>query len=174
MGDHALGDMEGKKSSSWKIEVFHPARVAATAKGFRRVCAASKPPGDSSGADQLVSPRVWVPPDLGRLKINVDGGLDAERGNWSVGFICRNSESRIVGTLCRRFSGHLHSEEVEVVSVRETLSWAKGKKWTKVEFESDYLRVVDHVRQGKHTKNIFGCIIYDCRHILLAPGLHFS
>lgn len=45
---------------------------------------------------------------------------------------------------CR--DGRVGSEIAEVVGIRKALSWVKGKNWSKVLLESDYLVAVQAIR----------------------------
>uniref|UniRef100_A0A803NVG6 Uncharacterized protein n=1 Tax=Cannabis sativa TaxID=3483 RepID=A0A803NVG6_CANSA len=90
----------------------------------------------------------WTKPTESMVKVNVDGATFEATNAFGYGFISRNTNGAIIEARCSSKSGNSSPKTVEVLGIKEALSWIKGKTWSKVVIESDCLVAV----QAIHTK----------------------
>ncbi|XP_060959468.1 uncharacterized protein LOC133030669 [Cannabis sativa] len=108
----------------------------------------------------------WTKPLLTKFKINVDGAIFESENRFGFGFIVRDSAGKLVQAVSGSKIGVVAPEIVEVVGMKEVLSWIKTKKITDVEIETDSLVTVQAINGSVQMPSQFGLLIQDCRSLL--------
>ncbi|KAK3221404.1 hypothetical protein Dsin_008429 [Dipteronia sinensis] len=70
-------------------------------------------------------PAVWIPPDVGLLKLNSDVGINKGGLFCGVGAVIRDDKGWVVAALSKPVHGNLSPEAGELVALREGLISAK-------------------------------------------------
>ncbi|XP_050222666.1 uncharacterized protein LOC126672755 [Mercurialis annua] len=114
---------------------------------------------------------IWSPPAVGFTKVNVDGAIFKSEGRAAMGCVVRNASGEIIQARQLSFVGLFDARSVELIGIRELLSWMKG--WSNLIIESDALEVVQDIRNPELAKG--DLLVEDC--VLLAEqfsSLYFS
>ncbi|KAK3218417.1 hypothetical protein Dsin_012387 [Dipteronia sinensis] len=90
-------------------------------------------------------PVVWIPPDVGLLKLNSDVGIKKGGLFCGVGAVIRDDKRWVVAALSKPIHGNLSPEEGELVALREGLILAKQLKLKLSCVELDACNVVSKV-----------------------------
>ncbi|XP_074373800.1 uncharacterized protein LOC141714165 [Apium graveolens] len=88
----------------------------------------------------------WVRPQGNSIKVTVDVALFADREEYGLGVVARDSDGKVVAARTRCFSGKVAAEFAEALAIKEALSWIKEYDWQEVVLESDCLAAVQAVR----------------------------
>uniref|UniRef100_A0A803PJ45 RNase H type-1 domain-containing protein n=1 Tax=Cannabis sativa TaxID=3483 RepID=A0A803PJ45_CANSA len=95
---------------------------------------------------------------LNKIKVNVDGALFLSKGWLGVGGVARDC-----GQLLKAFSmsksGCVDAAIVEIVSIKETLSWIKRKGWMDVQLENDCLVAIQALHSSIYMPSPFGLLV---------------
>ncbi|CAN1141599.1 Uncharacterized mitochondrial protein AtMg00310 [Linum perenne] len=112
-----------------------------------------------------VPPARWRPPQLGRIKVNVDGAIRRAQGG-GIGFILRDSSSSVIFAGGRSFPHVLDPFTLEVLAVREALRWCIGKSIVSLDVEGDAAMVTKHILDKKCLHPRAGVIVQECKALL--------
>lgn len=108
----------------------------------------------------------WEKPSREEIKINVDAALFEEAGTFSYACVARDDTGNLIEAISCCRTGNMAPEMVEVMGVREALSWVKRNHWRKVVVETDSLMVVESIRSTIPMPSYFGGVISECRDFL--------
>ncbi|XP_060965224.1 uncharacterized protein LOC115719983 [Cannabis sativa] len=108
----------------------------------------------------------WTKPIFTKFKINVDGALFKAENRFGFGFIVRDKDGKLVEAVSSSKTGVVSPEIVEVVGMKEALSWIKTKHLTEVEIETDSLVAVQAINGSVQMPSQFGLLVQDCRLLL--------
>ncbi|XP_060964543.1 uncharacterized protein LOC115704339 [Cannabis sativa] len=108
----------------------------------------------------------WTKPTESMVKVNVDGATFEATNAFGYGFISRDTNGAIIEARCSSKSGNSSPETVEVLGIKEALSWIKGKTWSKVVIESDCLVAVQAIHTKVVLPSLFGMLVQDCQYLL--------
>lgn len=86
---------------------------------------------------KLLSVEHWTPPAHNVIKINVDGAVFERWNCFSVGFIARDALGQPIALSSHRFFGIVQPSLVEIMGIKEALSWISHFPWTSIVLESD-------------------------------------
>ncbi|KAL6125240.1 hypothetical protein ACLB2K_073299 [Fragaria x ananassa] len=113
----------------------------------------------------------WKPPSIGWLKANVDRAFNNTSNNGGLGVVIRDSDGVLVGGGCV-FVMHVHNSlMVEVLAVRLACQVAVQFHLSHIIFESDCLKIVYDIKDGKEDNSGYGIVLDDVRQLLAAlPG----
>ncbi|PRQ37083.1 putative ribonuclease H-like domain, reverse transcriptase zinc-binding domain-containing protein [Rosa chinensis] len=117
----------------------------------------------------------WVPPMHGSLKLNCDASVMANGGQVGIGWICRNSEGRLVEAMGERILGRLKPRAAELLCVLKGLEWAVMRGWSDLRVETDCLEAVRLVNGCEECLADEGLIVERIRMLLGAleiQGIH--
>lgn len=80
----------------------------------------------------------WVPPELGKVKINVDASIFQGSSCFAIGMVARNQSGAFIGGRTMKFSRVASVLEAELIGIEETLSWdmSNGERDVLIEFDS--------------------------------------
>lgn len=118
----------------------------------------------SSEETQSSVVKKWCRPQLGWMKINVDGTIFSDRG--VMGAVMGDHNGHFLGGLAKPFMHKTTSALVEALGVREMLSWIRDRGRSKVIVEMDCLQIVQAIKRNEEQLSIFGSIILDCLDLL--------
>ncbi|KAM6574308.1 hypothetical protein CsatA_022635 [Cannabis sativa] len=104
----------------------------------------------------------WTAPDFPFVKVNVDGTLFSAQGLYGLGLIARSAAGLVLGAKSLSREGSLQPHIVEVIGIKEALSWSKANGWSHIVVESDCLRVINDLQKFKNMASPYGHILYDC------------
>ncbi|XP_074362405.1 uncharacterized protein LOC141702670 [Apium graveolens] len=105
----------------------------------------------------------WVRPQGNSIKVMVDAALFANRKEYGLGVVARDSDGKVVVARTRCFSGKVAAEFAEALAIKEALSWIKEYDWQEVVLESDCLAAVQAVRSKVEMRSSFGLVVEECR-----------
>ncbi|KAM0927888.1 hypothetical protein ACQ4PT_002131 [Festuca glaucescens] len=115
------------------VNVEKGKQVASYGQGFRK----EKHQGDGR---QKVKQK-WMPPEVGTVKLNVDGAFDQD-GHAGAGMILRDEKGEVIIAACRRLQNCSDALEAELAAMEEgidlALHWSSGD----ITLESDCLMAI--------------------------------
>ncbi len=100
----------------------------------------------TNGQDQpplpLMKPRSseaikWVPPAIGRYKVNFDGAIFSNTKEAGLGVIIRNAQGEVIGSLCQRVPFPHSVEAMEASAARCAIQFAKDLGFMVIDLEGD-------------------------------------
>ncbi|XP_074374517.1 uncharacterized protein LOC141714920 [Apium graveolens] len=108
----------------------------------------------------------WAKPIHNALKITVDAAIFSELENSGIGIIARDHHGSLLEAMTRRFNEVMNPSMVEVIAIKEALSWAKDKQWNQITIESDCLGVIQLIRRSTPMRSVLGKVIKECRRLI--------
>lgn len=75
-------------------------------------------------APELPHKPIWIPPDTGIVKFNVDGALDERNGLSGVGIVARDEYGNLLGAVMESFKGLFSVRTIEAMGFRCALELA--------------------------------------------------
>ncbi|XP_060959975.1 uncharacterized protein LOC133030918 [Cannabis sativa] len=84
----------------------------------------------------------WVKLPAGKLKINTDGAIFEATTQYGTGMVIRDYHGKLIEASFSLHSGVCQPAVVEILSVKEALSWLKLKNFSNVLVETDCIAVV--------------------------------
>jgi ribonuclease HI len=115
------------------VNVEKGKQVASYGQGFRK----EKHQGDGR---QKVKQK-WMPPEVGTVKLNVDGTFDQD-GHAGAGMILRDEKGEVIIAACRRLQNCSDALEAELAAMEEgidlALHWSSGD----ITLESDCMMAI--------------------------------
>ncbi|XP_062112468.1 uncharacterized protein LOC133823623 [Humulus lupulus] len=108
----------------------------------------------------------WTKPQIGMIKVNVDGALFDNEGYFGFGMVARGSEGGFIEAFQSSSKGRVIPNMVEALGIKEALSWIKRKGWSKVILESDCLNVVNAIKSTSCMVSPYGLLIQECKQLL--------
>lgn len=112
----------------------------------------------------------WVPPEEGRLKLNVDAAVSENADEFSVGLVVRNDAGRFRMGKVMKWSGKVSVLEAESRGVCEAVKWAMSCGLDHVVIESDALVVVQACHSEESYQTEVGHIVDECKELLITRG----
>uniref|UniRef100_A0A2C9VS60 RNase H type-1 domain-containing protein n=1 Tax=Manihot esculenta TaxID=3983 RepID=A0A2C9VS60_MANES len=106
----------------------------------------------------------WKKPDAGWTKANVDAAVFESKG--AVGAVFRDDVGRFVGGYSKIFEGISDPTLLEMLAIRESLSWLKNRGRSKVIVESDCQVAVDQLGFLDSGSSMFLETCRDCQYVL--------
>uniref|UniRef100_A0A2C9W1S3 RNase H type-1 domain-containing protein n=1 Tax=Manihot esculenta TaxID=3983 RepID=A0A2C9W1S3_MANES len=106
----------------------------------------------------------WKKSNASWTKANVDAAVFESKG--AVGTVFRDNECRFVGRYSKIFKGISDPTLLEILAIRESLSWLKNRGRSKVIIESDCQVAVDQLGFLNSGSSIFLEACRDCRYVL--------
>lgn len=101
------------------------------------------------------------------LLINVNGAIFEADNTYVAGLLARNHNGRVIEAFAIYNLGCVKSEIAEFISIKESLSWIKEKRWQNVIIETDCLVAVQALQCVMQMPSVFGLLVSDCKLILL-------
>ncbi|KAM6584107.1 hypothetical protein CsatB_011109 [Cannabis sativa] len=108
----------------------------------------------------------WTKPERNMVKINVDGAIFEAMHSFGFGFIARDCHGEIIEAGSFNKNGTSSPELVELIGIKEALSWIKDKSWGRIVLESDCLLAVQAIHTNVALPSTFGMLVQDCQHLL--------
>lgn len=108
----------------------------------------------------------WVRPQELTIKVSVDASIFREFNVSGIGLVARDSKGEMIMARTVRLNEVLDPDMVEVMAIKEALSWMKNKTWQNIIVESDCLVAVQAVRSKVPMISPFGLIVEECRKML--------
>ncbi|GMN35433.1 hypothetical protein TIFTF001_048455, partial [Ficus carica] len=94
---------------------------------------------------QVVGSDVWLPPQSGYLKLNVDASVSPESDHIGIGAVIRDEKGRILGAMAKSVEGTFSPFLDECIALREGLMMAKELESVTLVVETDAINVVSAV-----------------------------
>ncbi|XP_060974183.1 uncharacterized protein LOC133039333 [Cannabis sativa] len=114
---------------------------------------------------------LWTKPETNTIKVNVDAAIFASENQYGYGMVARNDSGSLIDATAHCSNGDFTPEVVEIMGIKEALSWIKRKGWKHVVLESDSLVSIQAIRSSLPLCSIFGNLAQDCRSLLLSMPL---
>ncbi|KAE8792648.1 hypothetical protein D1007_32759 [Hordeum vulgare] len=92
----------------------------------------------------------WIPPATGETKMNVDGAVAKSSNTGAVRVICRSDQGGFLGASAVVIPGMIDPEVLEAHACTEAIALAEDMMVSRVRIASDYLRVVDELKEQVH------------------------
>ncbi|XP_047978552.1 uncharacterized protein LOC125220426 [Salvia hispanica] len=108
----------------------------------------------------------WVKPWNGVLKFNIDTAVFESQRKIGCRAVVRDFEGIVVAAMCGKVGRVAGPSMVDLLSLRDVLSWVKRKGWKEMEFEMDVQTVVLVVTGLQKDDSIFGAVVEDYRQLL--------
>ncbi|XP_062024673.1 putative ribonuclease H protein At1g65750 isoform X2 [Rosa rugosa] len=144
----------------WQDGVFH---------SWSSVCWAVRWLGDyqkvhTTSRRKEKRPRVyWRFPPTGRLKINIDGAFQVDRGKGGIGVVVRDEMGTCMAALARPFSHVSSALQMEAEALRAGLLIAIHQGWTDVVVECDCSVLAAAIARTNDDFSEIGRIVDDCK-----------
>ncbi|KAL5818299.1 hypothetical protein ACOSQ4_022141 [Xanthoceras sorbifolium] len=108
---------------------------------------------------------VWIPPQQGWFKLNIDGSRETAEGNIAAGGIIRDdAKNWVLGFALNRGKGSIMDAELWGIYEGLLLCWKAGFK--KIIVESDSKEAVDLINTNSNDNSPFLSIILGCKKLL--------
>ncbi|GMN21286.1 hypothetical protein TIFTF001_050117 [Ficus carica] len=91
---------------------------------------------------QVVGSDVWLPPQLGYLKLNVDASVSPGSNHIGIGAVIRDEKGRILGAMAKSMERTFSPFLAECIALREGLMLAKELESATLMVETDAINVV--------------------------------
>ncbi|GMN72596.1 hypothetical protein TIFTF001_054756 [Ficus carica] len=91
---------------------------------------------------QVVGSDVWLPPQLGYLKLNVDASVSPRSDHIGIGAVIRDEKGRILGAMAKSMEGTFSPFLAECIALREGLMLAKELESATLVVETDAINVI--------------------------------
>ncbi|GKV48920.1 hypothetical protein SLEP1_g55702 [Rubroshorea leprosula] len=109
----------------------------------------------------------WHPPDLGFIKLNVDGATSVQSAAFGMGALARNDSGEVLATMACKGQGAAEPEVVEACSLQSSLHWAQSLAFGRIIVESDCATIVSAITSETFNMNSsLGLILLDCKALL--------
>lgn len=135
--------------------------VQATARNMAEEWKKSRLEKQADKAVTWGSPRRWLPPPQGWIKVNIDAAVFEELGKVGVGCVVRDADGNFVCARNRAVMAFMQPREVEALSLKEALGWVKEMGYQRCIFETDAKILAEACKQ-KLGKAYFHTIVSDC------------
>lgn len=109
-------------------------------------------------------PSVWMPPEEGWVKVNVDAGELGEVGS-GLGVVIRDNNGSLLACATMQGCEKWEPEVVEAKAMVYEMQVSKEMGLSKVVFESDCFGIVNALRAGLVEENSFSLIVGDMLHL---------
>ena len=109
----------------------------------------------------------WVQPPIGRLKLNIDVAMLKDPTAVGVGMVLRDYDGLLVACKSVVLPFCCSIKEAEATGLREGLQWLLKLHHFKVDVELDAKIVVDAFHSKPLAIHEFGCIVGDCRGLVV-------
>ncbi|KAL6534051.1 hypothetical protein OROHE_013884 [Orobanche hederae] len=120
----------------------------------------------SSSSDSVRLLHVWTAPPVGFMKLNVDAVVFGASATASFGCVLRDAVGGFVAACCGAVAFQSDPTMVEVLSIREALSWIKDRGWSNVQIETNSMVVVQSMAYPLAASSPFNAIVKDCLSIM--------
>ncbi|GMN21284.1 hypothetical protein TIFTF001_050116 [Ficus carica] len=123
---------------------------------------------------QVVGSDVWLPPQSGYLKLNVDASVSPESDHIGKGAVIRDEKGRMLGAMAKSVEGTFSSFLAECIALREGLMMAKELESVTLVVETDAINVVSAVSDNTEF-SLEGPILEDVKQLLVQlwnPGVY--
>ncbi|XP_074357577.1 uncharacterized protein LOC141697194 [Apium graveolens] len=115
-------------------------------------------------------PQKWKPPDVGRLKLNVDASVHVNAADFSIGLILRDHMGQFVAGKVKCIARSGNVLEAKATAILEGLKWIVDMNYRNVEVESDSLVSVKAIQNGSENFLEVGHLFEDCRAYFKSRG----
>ena len=105
-------------------------------------------------------------PKENQTKVNTDAAVFGPSNCYSFAFAARNHKGELVEARSSFKEGSISPECVEVMGIREALSWIKAKQLNEVIVETGCLAAVQAIRGSAAMTSYFGGLIQECRDLM--------
>lgn len=117
----------------------------------------------------------WIPPPLGKLKLNTDAAVRLGEDLFSVGLVLRDHLGSFIAGKVLRMMMVSSVFEAEVEAIKEGLKWLSSLPYQYVIVESDSLLAVQALKRSNDNCLEVGFALDECNDILLSrPGMSVS
>ncbi|XP_030486875.2 uncharacterized protein LOC115703783 [Cannabis sativa] len=150
----------------WQQKSPTAASVVLSARSFldQFRFAQSRTTSSLSNSSIGLSSRVhWTIPISDRIKVNVDGALFNDVSRFGMGCLARNHAGQVLEAFTSSEEGIVRPEIVEIIGIKEALSWIRRHNWQNVLLETDSLVCVQAIQSELYMPSEFGLLVNDCR-----------
>lgn len=132
-------DIRSSAAMDWSTKFFSDWK---NAKNSRLVA--------SAGTGRVSQPIIqrWIPPEVGKFKLNTDASFKNGSDYFSVGLVLRDHFGSFVAGSVMSLKGATTVLEAEVCAIKEGLLWLVSMSYQDVEVESDSLLAVQAIKQS--------------------------
>lgn len=99
-------------------------------------------------------------------KINTDATIFESSNRYTYAFAARNNKGELIEARSSCKEGYTKPECVEVMGIREVLSWIKAKNLSKVIVKTDCLVAVQEIRGSAAMFSYFGVLVQEYKNLL--------
>ncbi|CAN1225604.1 Uncharacterized mitochondrial protein AtMg00310 [Linum perenne] len=107
----------------------------------------------------------WIPPFPQRLKVNIDGAVQAPLGG-STGWVLRSSTGMVLHAVGTPYPGITDPFILELLACRDAVSWCVFSSLFQVDFEGDAELVSKAIRDQEGTRAQGGIIVQEITRLL--------
>uniref|UniRef100_A0A803P370 Reverse transcriptase n=1 Tax=Cannabis sativa TaxID=3483 RepID=A0A803P370_CANSA len=151
----------------WQKKTSNALRVVQSArKALDQWRVATKNTTTSFATGVLSNSNIWSKPTGNKIMVNVDDAIFEAQQRFGFGCVARNPVGHLLEAISDSRIGMVLPEIVEIIGMKEALSWIKRKGWEDVIIETDSLMVVQALNSSVHMSSYFGLLVEDCRLIL--------
>ncbi|GLT31223.1 hypothetical protein SLA2020_059750 [Shorea laevis] len=124
--------------------------------------------GRGAAVVQKATETRWHPPDLGFIKINVDGATSVQSAAFGMGALARNDSGEVLAAMACKGQGTMEPEVAEACSLWRALHWAQSLAFGRIIVESDCATIVSAITSETFNMNSsLGHVLLDCKALSL-------
>lgn len=124
----------------------------------------------NSRANEQQHHQLWLHPDVGEFKLNVNASVFEGDDSFAVGMVLRDHRGDYIIGKTMRFSGQVSVIEAELVGVLEGLLWSDELNCGVTTVESDSKLSVEAINKDGVNLLELGSLINHCRSIIGSNG----
>ncbi|CAN6163831.1 unnamed protein product [Urochloa humidicola] len=116
------------------------------------------------------SPRPWFPPDLGWLKVNVDGSFVEATGQASAGMVIRNAVGKVFLSSWRILFHCTAAEDAELMACKEGLTLARNWFQGPLVLETDSTSCIALLKNAERDRSRLAAVVQDSKELMKELG----
>jgi ribonuclease HI len=114
----------------------------------------------------------WIPPPVGRVKLNADAAVAKSVAKGAVGVVCRSLEGEYLGASAVVFAGVTHPGSLEAMACREALVLADDLQVGPCLIASDCLEVVQAMKSPN--QGVYASVLKEIKALASRQDASFS
>uniref|UniRef100_A0ACD5Y4F7 Uncharacterized protein n=1 Tax=Avena sativa TaxID=4498 RepID=A0ACD5Y4F7_AVESA len=108
-------------------------------------------------------PQKWSPPPPGKVLVNVDPALFADRRCMAMGAVLRDHNGSFILAASEPLVGFSTPELAEALALRRAMLIAREQRVHQVIFESDCLSLINRLKSSNQDRSQVGSVVMDIR-----------
>ncbi|KAK1586457.1 hypothetical protein Q3G72_002787 [Acer saccharum] len=103
----------------------------------------------------------WIPPAVGKLKMNCAAAFDRQCGRTGIGVVVRDSEGEVLGCCSQNLETIMSSKAAHLLAIQKGIQFGVHCGFLIFVLEVDDAEVIDWINSGSHLDSEFGAILQE-------------